>query len=137
MPYLQTEIEKRLCQVTAKHRNHTVCLTINFPITYPRQHTPVFKFAYGTTIDYACKADLLKVGVSLCDRLGRIVCLQILACILRHWLSTNNISHPKAGEEDTEVVRTVLSIHCAKVLQISHWNLRTLRKTPASSTINL
>lgn len=62
LPHLQTEIEKRLCQVTAKHRNHTVCLTISFPITYPRQHTPVFKFSYGTTIDYACKADLLKVG---------------------------------------------------------------------------
>ncbi|XP_050688408.1 GATOR complex protein WDR59-like isoform X5 [Eriocheir sinensis] len=56
-----TEIEKRLCQVTAKHRNHTVSLTISFPVTYPRQHTPAFKFSYGTTIDYACKADLLKV----------------------------------------------------------------------------
>lgn len=63
MLYLQTEIEKRLCQVTAKHRGHTVCLTINFPLTYPRQHTPVFRFSYGTTIDYACKAELLKVGV--------------------------------------------------------------------------
>ncbi|XP_063862216.1 GATOR2 complex protein WDR59-like isoform X2 [Scylla paramamosain] len=56
-----TEIEKRLCQVTAKHRGHTVCLTITFPLTYPRQHTPVFRFSYGTTIDYACKAELLKI----------------------------------------------------------------------------
>ncbi|XP_071547445.1 GATOR2 complex protein WDR59 isoform X3 [Panulirus ornatus] len=56
-----TEIEKRLCQVTAKHRSHTVCLTINFPLTYPRQHTPIFRFTYGTTIDYSCKSELLKV----------------------------------------------------------------------------
>ncbi|XP_069174036.1 GATOR2 complex protein WDR59 isoform X5 [Procambarus clarkii] len=56
-----TEIEKRLCQVTAKHRSHTVALTINFPLTYPRQHTPIFRFSYGTTIDYACKTELLKV----------------------------------------------------------------------------
>lgn len=67
-PYLQTEINSRLCQVTAKHRNHTVCLTISFPVTYPRQHTPVFKFSYGTTIDYACKADLLKVCTFSLDR---------------------------------------------------------------------
>ncbi|XP_045623217.1 GATOR2 complex protein WDR59 isoform X2 [Procambarus clarkii] len=58
---LETEIEKRLCQVTAKHRSHTVALTINFPLTYPRQHTPIFRFSYGTTIDYACKTELLKV----------------------------------------------------------------------------
>nr|XP_053640529.1 GATOR complex protein WDR59-like isoform X4 [Cherax quadricarinatus] len=56
-----TEVEKRLCQVTAKHKNHTVCLNINFPLTYPRQHTPIFRFSYGTTIDISCKTDLLKV----------------------------------------------------------------------------
>nr|XP_027223649.1 GATOR complex protein WDR59-like isoform X3 [Penaeus vannamei] len=56
-----TELEKRMCQVTAKHGNHTVCLTVNFPLTYPRQHSPTFRFSYGTTIDYACKTELLKV----------------------------------------------------------------------------
>ncbi|XP_042204351.1 GATOR complex protein WDR59-like isoform X3 [Homarus americanus] len=66
-----TEIEKRLCQVTAKHRSHTVCLTINFPLTYPRQHTPNFRFSFGTTIDYACKAELLKVLKSTASQYQR------------------------------------------------------------------
>ncbi|KAK4303934.1 hypothetical protein Pmani_024108 [Petrolisthes manimaculis] len=57
----KTEIEKRQCQVTAQHRSHTVYLTITFPLTYPHQQTPNFKFDYGTTLDHACKAELLKV----------------------------------------------------------------------------
>ena len=60
--FFQTDLEKRVCQVTAKHGIHSLGLTISFPSGYPKLHPPTFRYSFGTTMDSSTKAELLRVS---------------------------------------------------------------------------